>query len=383
MDSRPLSIYIHIPFCVRKCAYCDFLSFPPSGNNIELYMEALLEEIGQMPQLDRSYRVKTVFIGGGTPSCLPPFYISEILCKLKSALVLEASAEITMELNPGTADRESLASYKRAGINRLSIGCQSTDPAILKRLGRIHTREDFFQVYQEAREVGFDNINVDLISSAPGETCDIFQRSLSEIISLKPEHISVYSLIIEPGTPFHQAYGEGKLDLPDEDTVERIDEITGTCLAQAGYQRYEISNYAMPGRECAHNQVYWNREPYLGLGLGAASLLINPNAPYGRRFSNTRDLREYLASPGRVLSEDRVLCKREAMEEFLFLGLRQTGGIEEDSFLRAFGESLLQVFGREIEKQVSQGFMVRDSGRYFYTDRGLELSNILMSEFLD
>ncbi len=281
-----LSLYLHIPFCVRKCFYCDFLSGPQSADVQEQYVEALCREIQETSPEYREFQVVSVFIGGGTPSVLQPEQTIRIMETLKNCFALTDACEISMEMNPGTVTPEKLKAYRACGINRISIGLQSANAEELKALGRIHTYEDFLKAYEMAVEAGFANINVDLMSAIPEQTLDSYQETLRKVLMLQPQptHVSAYSLIVEEGTPFY----EQELHLPDEDTERRMYEITDDILKKAGYHRYEISNYAKEGKECFHNKVYWQRGNYLGLGIGSASLIQNV------RFRNVTDISSYV-----------------------------------------------------------------------------------------
>lgn len=281
-----LSLYLHIPFCVRKCLYCDFLSGPQSADMQEQYVEALCREIQETSPEYREYQVVSVFIGGGTPSVLLPEQTIRIMETLKSCFILTNTCEISMEMNPGTVTPEKMNVYRACGINRISIGLQSANDGELKALGRIHTCADFLKAYEMAVEAGFTNINVDLMSAIPEQTLKSYQETLQKVLALQPQpvHISAYSLIVEEGTPFY----EQELNLPDEETERRMYEITDDILRKAGYHRYEISNYAKAGKECIHNKVYWQRGNYLGLGIGSASLIQNV------RFHNVTDIWSYV-----------------------------------------------------------------------------------------
>ena len=281
-----LSLYLHIPFCVRKCLYCDFLSGPQSADVQEQYVEALCREIQETSPEYREYQVVSVFIGGGTPSVLLPEQTIRIMEMLKSCFTLTDTCEISMEMNPGTVTPEKMNAYRACGINRISIGLQSANDGELKALGRIHTCADFLKAYEMAVEAGFTNINVDLMSAIPEQTLKSYQETLQKVLALQPQpvHISAYSLIVEEGTPFY----EQELNLPDEETERRMYEITDDILREAGYHRYEISNYAKEGKECVHNKVYWQRGNYLGLGIGSASLIQNV------RFHNVTDISSYV-----------------------------------------------------------------------------------------
>ena len=385
---RPLSIYIHIPFCVRKCLYCDFLSAPASGETMEAYASCLCREIEAAGKLYPDYEVRTVFFGGGTPSILKKERICQIMEVLRRAFSLAEDAEITIEVNPGTVDADKLATYYAAGINRLSIGVQSLQENELQALGRIHSTEDFFQTYSMAIKSGFNNINVDLMSAIPEQTLESCQDTLRQLLSLDrpPSHISAYSLIIEEGTPFY----ENTPVLPDEEMDRLFYKITNDILKAAGYHRYEISNYAREGCECRHNRVYWERGEYLGFGIGAASLMQET------RFSNIRDLQTYLKllsgeaadgpSTGQLTEHLRQevshLTEREQMEEFMFLGLRLTEGVSKKRFFKTFGKKFTDVYPGISEKLIREGLLVQEGDRLKLTELGLDVSNRVMAEFL-
>ncbi len=384
MERTPLELYIHIPFCVRKCLYCDFLSAPGDRETKEAYMRALLAETEGRADGCREYQVTSVFVGGGTPSVVDPVWIERLLETVRRHFQVAGDAEITMEVNPGTVGPESLAAYRRAGINRLSIGLQSAREEELRALGRIHTWEQFAEAYGAAVKAGFHNINVDLMSALPGQTRGDFRETLEKVLALEPlpAHISVYSLIVEEGTPLYERQERGELILPDEDCERQMYRDTKKRLSAAGFSRYEISNYARPGYACRHNCGYWRRVDYIGLGLGAASLFRNV------RFHNGRDLESYLRAPLGCREDVEVLTEAEQMEEFLFLGLRLVGGVSEERFRETFGRSLKEVYGPVIRKNRSDGLLrwrtdAADGGRYLaLTERGLDLSNYVMSQFL-
>lgn len=386
---RDLEVYLHIPFCVRKCAYCDFLSAPAGRDVQRAYAGALQREIrGFAGRAAREYCVTTVFFGGGTPSILPASDIAAFMDVMREGFVFAPDAEVTIECNPGTADREKLRVYRDAGINRLSLGLQSANDKELAMLGRIHTWADFLRTYEDARAAGFDNINADLMSALPGQTAASWERTLRNVLALAPEHISAYSLIIEEGTPFYEKYHEDdeiRTDggvprfLPSEDAERRMYEMTEELLGEAGLRRYEISNYARPGCECRHNTGYWRGTEYMGFGLGASSLIAG-NSGY-TRLRNPDDLTAYLRGDfsGR---EMQTLTVQDRMEEFMFLGLRLTDGISETEFARRFGCRIDKIYGKVLEQQQRLGLLARREGRVFLTPRGIDLSNRVMAEFL-
>lgn len=393
-DKKPLSIYLHIPFCVKKCNYCDFLSFPKPKDVQKRYLKALANEIrAHRKELSR-YVVETVFIGGGTPSLPDAKELAEVLGTLWEVAQVAENAEITIEVNPGTVEEEDLRIYRKAGINRLSIGLQTADNDELACLGRIHTFEDFLKTYKQAVKSGFTNINVDLMSAIPGQTMDSYVRTLEKVLALEPApvHLSAYSLIIEEGTPFY----EGVEGLPDEDTEREMYQITDVTLKQHGYHRYEISNYAKEGYECRHNTVYWTRGEYLGFGIGAASLFR------GKRFHNTCDLDKYMELMEDLIPADDFLTEKaescredveiltieDAMEEFMFLGLRLTRGVSIEEFETTFQKPFEEVYpgiAQRLEKDGLITFYTEpESGHKMLalTDFGLDVSNRVMAEFL-
>ena len=382
---KKLAIYIHIPFCVRKCLYCDFLSAPASDETKEQYVQALCREIREERKSYVNYKIETIFLGGGTPSLLSGEQLDRILGTVFDAYQVADDCEISMEVNPGTVTKEKLKAYKRAGVNRLSIGMQSAVEEELQSLGRIHSSEDAFDTYDLAVKTGFNNINIDLMSAIPGQTKESWKESLKRILDLEPApaHVSAYSLIIEEGTPFF----ENTPTLPDEDTEREMYKITNDILSESGYLRYEISNYAKPGFACRHNCTYWERGSYAGFGIGAASLVEQV------RFSNTRNLKDYLEKYLKnatvAIKENRQeLSVEEQMEEFMFLGLRMMRGVSAGKFSDLFGKTIEQVYPGIVEKYCRQGLLQKipeqGSGevRIALTERGIDVSNVIMADFL-
>ena len=373
-ENSPMEIYIHIPFCIRKCDYCDFLSGPSGPEEQADYVQALLREI-QAVEEGEGRSVSSIFIGGGTPSVLDERLLGDILREIRNRFKMEEDAEITIEVNPGTANIGKLQAYREMGINRLSIGLQSPEDRELKILGRIHNYGQFLETYQEARTVGFDNINIDLMSAIPDQTYEGWVKNLRTVAELEPEHISAYSLIVEEGTPF----AARKLNLPDEDTEYNMYEATAQILKEYGFEQYEISNYARKGRECRHNVGYWTRQDYLGFGLGASSL-------YGKeRFANTADMKKYLENsrnPEKIREKEPSLIREDEMAEFMFLGLRMTKGISKADFQRCFGCTIESVYGEVLEKYESMELLLEKDGRIFLSREGIHVSNSIMAEFL-
>ena len=378
-----LELYFHIPFCVSKCLYCDFLSVPADKSVQDAYMEALIRETARRAGEYENYLTDTVFIGGGTPSVVDAGWIEKLLDTVHKEFTVSDMAEITMEVNPGTVDSDRLSRYKKAGVNRLSIGLQSADNEELKRIGRIHSWEDFEKTYILARQAGFANVNVDVMSALPGQSVDSYCNTLQKVLTLnpQPEHISSYSLIVEEGTPFFRMQEENRLILPDEDEERLMYEQTRKILEQAGYMRYEISNYAKEGYECRHNCGYWRRTEYAGFGIGAASLVGET------RFQNGNDLSRYLDNPLKCRWAVQRLKEDDCMEEFMFLGLRLTAGVSMREFQERFGRSMNEVYREVICKNCDDGLLyVRDCAdgdrRVALTNRGLDLSNYVMAQFL-
>ncbi len=408
-----MELYIHIPFCVKKCQYCDFLSFPADEGTQNAYVEALLREIVYYGVKCQNYHVTTVYIGGGTPSWLRETAIEKIMDTIQRSFRLDADAEVSIECNPGTVTAHKFAAYRRAGINRISIGLQSASDEELKLLGRIHTYEQFLKTYELARGNGFYNINIDLMNSLPGQTTESFYHTMQQVLRLKPEHISAYSLIIEPGTPFYDLYkfdavkqraGMATIALPTEDEVYEMTKLTEQMLKEAGYEHYEISNFAKPEFACRHNIGYWQRENYLGLGLGASSMMENI------RYTNISDLYTYLEQtkdihegfwenevieqedgktrrieqvPATNLHAAAERVQRKAqMEEFMFLGLRMMEGISREHFMEAFGISIEAVYQDVMQQLQKEDLLAKRAGRIYLTPKGQDVSNYVLAQFL-
>lgn len=414
MSKRQMELYIHIPFCVKKCQYCDFLSFSADESTQNEYVEALLREIAYYGPKCRDYLVTTVYIGGGTPSWLREESMERIMEAVHRVFVLAPDAEISIECNPGTVTDHKFAVYRKAGINRISIGLQSADDTELKLLGRIHTFDQFLKTFELARKNGFDNINIDLMNSLPGQTTESFCRTLQQVLRLKPEHISAYSLIIEKGTPFYDLYkfdavkqraGMKTYVLPTEEEVCQMTSLTELSLKEAGYEHYEVSNYAKPGFACRHNIGYWERANYLGLGLGAASLMENI------RYSNIRELYSYLEESRNIregLWENEIeeqgahgvekyiqelpatnmhasaeaVSRKAQIEEFMFLGLRMLEGISRERFANTFGIQIEAVYAEVLTHLQEEGLLMKRAGRIYLTEKGQELSNYALAQFL-
>ena len=379
---QTLGIYIHIPYCIRKCNYCDFLSLPlgetEDCNGIEAYVKQLLQEIQKPWKIpENPVTVDTVYIGGGTPSVLSISQISSIISQLRKQWKVDPQAEITMECNPGTVDRQGLMQYREMGINRLSMGIQSAVDHELQALGRIHTFSQAKQAVEWAKEAGFTNISVDLMSAIPGQTLESYEFSLHQILNLEPQHISSYSLIIEEGTPFYEKYWQKPP--VDEETDRRMYEMTGEILEANGYRRYEISNYAKPGYESRHNTKYWTGKDYLGIGLGASSKI-------GRfRIQNERELSRYLQNiqeHKRVSYIEETLTKEEEEKEYFILGLRCTRGVSLKQFVQCFGREALAGYEETIWRICELGLAKRQGEMLALTKKGIDVSNLIFEMFL-
>ncbi len=392
-----VSLYVHIPFCALKCKYCDFLSFDGESYGTMLrYVDALCQEIKLYAPIADDYIVRSVFIGGGTPSLLDEALITNIMAFIRKTFKLEKDAEITIEANPGTLRHQKLNGYKAAGINRISIGLQSADDEMLKKLGRMHNYDQFVATFQAARRAGFTNINVDVMSGLPGLSIHSYVDTLTRVMEFGPEHISAYSLSIEEGTPFSR--DQEILDsLPTEMIDRRMYEITKKLLGANGYDRYEFSNYSKPGYECKHNMVYWTGGEYIGFGIGAASYF------QGKRFSNIRDIMGYVdimdTASGKfadcdnleMLYNETTRKLREnvtpmyidaRMEEFMFLGLRMMCGISRTDFEERFNKDIYEVYAPVLNKYIDQGYLATYEDRIFLTDMGIDVSNVILADFL-
>ncbi len=371
-----LELYLHIPFCARKCAYCDFFSGTFCMEEMRRYFEDLRTEIRACREEELlAAPVRSIFIGGGTPSFVPEEEIAKTIRTLRECFTIPGGIEFTIEANPGTLNEKKLDTYLESGINRLSLGLQSPDNRMLEKLQRIHSFSDFLDSFSMARRAGFTNISVDLMSGLPGETPEEFEKGLKTVVSLQPEHLSVYSLIIEENTPFYALYGPSgnkREELPDEECDRRIYHRTKELLEEAGYRRYEISNYARPGFECIHNLGYWTGVPYLGFGASAASFTGR------RRFKNASDLK-YLFHKK---EEEETLSDAELMSEYMILGLRLSRGVSENAFKARFGRNLTEVFRDPVNKHCALKTLIREDGCIRLSEYGTDVANAVMQDFL-
>ncbi len=374
---KKIGVYIHIPFCIKKCFYCDFLSFPNKENLYEKYINCLLKEIKYFFECNKELQIKTIYIGGGTPSSIDSKYIKNIMETLNK----ENLEEATIEVNPGTINLEKIKTYKDIGINRLSIGLQETNNTILKQIGRIHTYEDFLSTYNLAQEVGFNNINVDLMIGLPNQKVQNIKNSLEQIIKLEPKHVSVYSLIVEENTKLESMIKEGVLKLPDEELERYMYKYVKNFLELKGYNHYEISNFSKKGYESKHNLDCWNQEEYIGFGLGAHSYLDNI------RFSNTENLEEYIKNiENNDYDKNKIIQEKQneysKKQEYMLLGLRKIDGISIKDFKNKFGENPIFIFRSELNKLVTENLLEVNSDYIKLTEKGLDLANLVWEEFI-
>ena len=379
-----LGIYINIPFCKQKCYYCDFVSYSNKCSEVKEYIESLKKEIEEFDF--SNYKVTSIYIGGGTPSYIDSIYIVEILSelkeKLKCNLIEFKDIEITIEVNPGTVDTKKLNDYKKLGINRLSIGLQSTKNDILKKIGRIHTYQEFLEIYKLARETGFKNINIDLMIGIPGQKIGDLKNTLQDIIKLEPEHISVYSLIIEENTPIEKMLENGEIKLPDEDLERNMYWYVKNTLELNGYNHYEISNFAKLGKESRHNLNCWNQEEYIGFGVAAHSYLN------GIRFSNTINVEEYIQHIENNRKEENIqIEENQSLEdkknEFMMLGFRKIQGVDIARFKEKFIDNPIFLYREILNKLVEEGLIEVDLNHIKLTNKGIDLANLVFEEFVD
>ena len=373
-----ISLYIHIPFCAQKCLYCDFPSFARKDHLRKAYIEALNKEIISLREKYNNIEINTIFIGGGTPSVLEA---DELECLLKEVAKLNMAKDVeySMECNPGNLTEEKLEVMKKYGVNRISMGLQAKQDNLLKGLGRIHNYKTFKENFLLAKKVGFNNINVDLMFGLPNQRLNEWEETLREIISLEPAHISAYSLIIEEGTAFYNLYENDKLKLPTEEEERKMYHLAKKILEENGFNQYEISNYAKEGKECRHNLAYWNMDNWIGVGSAAASY-IN-----GKRIKNISSVEEYINSikdKGEAVEEIINNSKNDNMEEFMFMGLRKINGIDENEFKNRFSMNINDVYGEILNKYIGEGLLIRESGRIFLSEKGIEISNVIMADFL-
>ena len=389
MRRKQIGLYIHIPFCKQKCSYCDFCSYANKESFVKRYMQCVLKEIIEVGSNNKTdfengkddlFLVKTIYIGGGTPSLIDSKYITQVIEDIKLNFEVDEKAEITIEVNPGTVTLEKLEDYYKAGINRLSIGLQSTHEHLLKEIGRIHTYLDFIDTYRFARDAGFKNINVDLMIGLPNQTLEEVQDSIEEIVSMEPEHISVYSLILEEDTPLFKKVEEG-LELPNEELERKMYWAVKQTLEQNGYIHYEISNFAKKGYESKHNLDCWNQKEYIGFGIAAHSYTN------GIRYSNIENLEQYIKNYEEDNTEENsVFHEKQDMEamqkEYMLLGLRKIEGVSIQEFKIKFVANPVFLYHAQLEKLVNEELLEIDGDRIKLTNKGLDLANIVWEEFV-
>ena len=375
-----MQIYIHIPFCERKCNYCDFLSGPADPGVRDMYVNALIREImGRSQSIGRNDRITTIYFGGGTPSVLSAKQLGDIYAAITREYRLADDVEVTLEVNPKSAGRDKLQFLRGMGFNRLSIGMQSSHRGELELLGRIHTFDDFNECFQNARDAGFRNISVDVMTAIPGQTEQMLESTLSKVIALDPEHVSAYSLTIERGTPFFEQFGDIEGPVVGEETERKLYWLTVDMLKTKGFRHYEISNFAKPGYESRHNTGYWKRNHYLGMGLGASSCL--EGAGGDERSRNTTDLETYLANP-LTREEAGVLSRKDMIEETMYLGLRMMDGVDTDAFYQKFGVTVRSIYADVIDDLVAQGLIYEGASSLSLTDLGIDYGNHVFAKFL-
>lgn len=372
---KKVALYIHIPFCKQKCLYCDFPSYSHKEELMDEYVKALNKEILSKT---KKYKIESLFIGGGTPSYLSDENLKILLDTINKLDFVE-NAEKTMECNPGTVNKEKLEIIFNRGINRISFGLQSTNNEILKKIGRIHTYEEFKENYILARKIGFKNINIDMMFGLPNQSLNIWLESLKEVVELNPEHISSYSLIIEEKTPFYSLFNKDLLDLPSEEEERAMYEKGRDFLEFKGYNQYEISNYAKDNKECFHNKIYWQCKEYIGVGVSSSSYID------GKRIKNIDNIKEYIKNINEnnsIIDEELENTEKDKIEEFMFMGLRMIKGIEEKEFENRFGKKIDELYKEVIEKHIKNGLLIREDGRIFLSKKGIELSNMVMSDMI-
>ena len=377
MKNKKLGIYIHIPFCARKCNYCDFLSAPETRETKERYLSLLDREMQLYKEIVSAREADTLFIGGGTPSFLETDLTDKLLCSVKTWIPSENLKEFTIECNPNSVTEEKLNLYKEAGVTRISLGMQSACDEELKKLGRLHSVKEFEKTYELVRKHGFERVNIDVMAAIPGQTIESYKHTLEYVVGLSPEHISSYSLIIEEGTPFYEKYRENPP--VDEDTDRQMYDLTKEILGRHGYHRYEISNYAKEGQECIHNLKYWQGGDYLGLGLGAASCMEH------ERWSNVRGLTDYedrICRGQKPVEQTEELGEEEQKAEFMFLGLRCMEGVSAERFEKKFHQSVEERYGKVLHKYENMGLMRLANGNWQLTEQGIDVSNHIFADFL-
>ena len=381
--NNELGIYIHIPFCKRKCNYCDFISFQDKDNCISKYVECLKEEINKTIKLSnyKEYIVKTIYIGGGTPSYIDSKFIVEIVNEIKEKFNVDKNAEITIEINPGAVNEQKLYDYYNVGINRLSIGLQSDNDELLKTIGRIHNFNEFLDIYKIARKIGYKNINIDLMLALPNQTVEMLENTVNNVIRLNPEHISLYSLIVEEGTKLEKQLENKELTLPNEETERVMYHLTRKILYENKYIQYEISNFSKKGYESKHNLDCWSQKEYIGFGLASHSY-INME-----RFSNTTNINEYITNiQNNKIEKNYITHEKQNLEsqmkEYMILGLRKIDGVNITEFKQKFNQNPIYLFRIELNNLVNKDLIEIQENNIKLTNKGLNFANIVWEEFI-
>lgn len=374
-----IGLYVHIPFCHSKCHYCDFLSFANKQLDGE-YVEALVKELCNHSKVIQGvHTIKSIFIGGGTPTVLSPFLLERVCTTIKERFDLDPEVEWTIEANPGTINKDHIAVFNKCGVNRVSLGLQACQDTLLRKIGRIHTFKEWEQSIYNLCEAGITNLNTDLMFMLPGQTLSEWEESIRTVCSYPIQHISGYSLIVEEGTRFGDLYDQGKLYLPSEEEDRQMYEMIKAYLKGSGFNHYEISNWAKPGKECKHNILYWRQEPYIGAGIGAHSYFNEI------RYSNTYDLKQYITYDGdleKIKKEEEIITRKMSQEEFMFLGLRLLEGVSLADFKKRYGQDLEVVYKNQLEKWIKEKALVQNKDRLYLSDYGIDISNQIFSSFL-
>jgi len=376
-----LGLYLHFPFCISKCPYCDFNSYQlKDDNQISSYISAFYQEITAYSQKLKKSNIKTIYLGGGTPTILSGVQIYNLLEFCKDKFTIDKNAEITIEANPGTLDGEKIKLLIESGINRLSLGAQSFNNLFLKKLGRIHNTQDIIDSYFLAREIGFSNINIDIMFALPGQTTEDFQATLKKAVSLKPDHLSLYNLTIKPGTEYYENYKRNTLKLPSEDEEFDMYNWAINFLKENNFEHYEIANFARPHKRSLHNLIYWQNQPYLGIGAGAYSFIR------GYRYMNFKDPAKYIKevmNDKLPIDHGEKLSLRKRMIETIILGLRTKDGVSYKKYKTRFGINLNDIFSKQIDKLVNLGLLKKDDCKIKLTNKGIFLANTAFREFVD
>ncbi len=376
---KDLGLYIHIPFCERKCFYCDFTSFPEKGDEISRYIDYLIKELSlYKDKINGDFNISSIFIGGGTPSSIDENYIEQILSYVFNNYNIKENMEVSIEVNPGSLTLEKAMKYKNVGINRISMGLQSLNNELLKSIGRIHNSDDFYKSYEILKTVGFENINIDLMFGLPDQKLEDLLDTINNVIRLDITHISLYSLILEPETHLNKLHEEGRLNMPTEDEDREMYHKAVSLLKKSGYDHYEVSNFSKPGYKCLQNITYWKVNPYLGVGINSHSNMDN------NRFSNVDDFKNYYYKLDRdqfPLNEIEFIHREMEIGEYIILGLRLIEGINKSEFRKRFDIDIQELYSEQISKNVNNGLLIEVDNTIRFTELGLDLSNLVELDF--